>query len=154
MARFQSDPHNKPGPLTSSTDASEPEQDADEVRLIAMQPQSSAPSQWVVAGDWIEYVIQITGVERSQLLSKARSRYLTLPRALATHHGRELGFTLAELAHHLERHPSSLLEAVERSLSSHPQLFTPAVTRLFTEQQDAKLRRLLARHTLRRPPSH
>lgn len=116
------------------------------------QPQSLAadargsPASFLSAGEWIEYAIEIMQVPAAQLLSKSRRRHLTLPRAFIGHHGRALGFSLAELAHRLARHPASLLEAIERTGQRAPDLLSDDVTRLIAQRQTARLQQVWRRH--------
>lgn len=118
----------------------------DVTRVAAISPPPARVQSGIASvEDLIAYTVEITGVRRERLLSKSRRRYLTLPRAFITFHGRALGFTLAEIADRLERHQSSLLQAVDRSLLLYPHLFRSDVTLALRNRDTAALRGIFVR---------
>lgn len=126
--------------LTESVDLRGDFVDAD------VRPLQRGESDIGTVGRLIDRTIDITGVLRDRLLSSSRCRYLTFPRAFIAYHGTRLGFSLTEIAHWLDRHPSTLLQGMQRCQAMYKPLFTPAITRMLMNAQTEELRQLFGRH--------
>lgn len=118
--------------------------------FAATQPGHSGTGEINSVGDWLQYVLSISGVLAGRLLSDCRCQYLTPVRAFIAYHGVALGFTLTEIAHWLHRHPASLIGAIERCTLWHPDLFTANVTEMIRQSRTEDLQRLFRRGTATR----